>query len=302
MAYIRKVWTNNSTPLNADNLNNIENGIEENQKEIKNIKTSFENDNFRLANKVGLKLNSSKTGYEINNAIGTEIYDLINLINTDETYMGSIDVSEENLKHSILYLLIKEAMQRFETDSTFIQNLQALSYILGASDVAIPDESNPIMNSSDWIGKQDRTYTDVINTLMVTLMGGAEIPLVGGGSTTITGSIQDKINEKFSTFETPYTGNNITTETIDTYGKVLAYINKHKTEFNEVQNKFKNYLLIKDAETIIEKIEGDVNTEGSILNLIASEHKKIGQGTIDPVSNPTSEELQGCEIYYRYLE
>ena len=40
MAYVKKIWINDSTPLNAENLNHIEEGIFENSIAIENIEAN----------------------------------------------------------------------------------------------------------------------------------------------------------------------------------------------------------------------------------------------------------------------
>lgn len=312
MAYKRTVWQNGKTPLNATNLNNIEEGIKEALDQGTQIQNLATNDIGNLAAKMGVKKTDS--GYSID-ADNTNFNTLLNEISNNTEYQSLLNLfNTETLKNSLIYLLLSECMTRVQNVNAINSAISKIAFIIGQEGApAIPDEENPIKGTSAWMGANDRTYTDVINTLMTILVGGDPITLSNNIETTENGLVYDRIKEKIdewkTEFNTEFKGNPIN-DKINTYQGVLAYIEAHKTEFNNIKDTIidKNKSFdesIKSINDILDKLEGNAKTEGSILNLIQSEHDKhhkIGFGTADPTKESEASGLAQYDFYFRLVQ
>lgn len=324
-------WTNDVTPLNARNLDKMEQGIIDCFNAVNETKKDTEDNIGNLANKIGIKLKSDDYQFnnntitsllnELNSTAQISVLDSNNTENPDSTvevytniikYLRENDINitdDQNLLQLIL-TLYKELITYISKHEITINMLR---YVLGEREIKFPDIldetsinnipktiKNPIIGTTSW-AENAETYTDVINILMQKLLGNGNTEL---------GFIQTKINDTFTDFTKSYAGTDISKETnIDTYGKILAYIARHRQEFNTLINDYVNkeqlQSLIKEIEQLVNEMTGYTDDEGDyhigfVDQRIQAEHSKIGIGSLDPTDVKNTESLKNYNIYFRY--
>lgn len=144
MAYTKTTWVNGETPINADNLNNIENGIETNTNDINALNTN---------------LNKIEDGIETNNKKLSQVITGNATINS--TYINYVENNTwERIGKVVVYHFTLRVTGTWDNRTKFLTNLpKPISY---TRFIALDTSSNePIRVGIDTDGSASNAWSAV---------------------------------------------------------------------------------------------------------------------------------------------